>query len=101
MAISETQSIRMCPSCGSERTVYVQRGFAGNTDENDQFFTCEDCGQVTYEILSRSDRELRMHRFETGRRVKHAGWEYTVSRVLKVGLNESLVYLKPDMRGVG
>lgn len=98
MAVSDRETTRICPSCDSADTVHVQRGFAGNTDENDQFFTCRECGQVTYEIVCRSERELRMHRLEPGRKFKHAGWEYTVSRVLKVGLNESLVYLKPDPR---
>ena len=97
MAVSESQSTKICPSCGSERTVFVQRGYAGHTDGNDQFFTCEDCGLVTYEIVSCSERQLRLHRLEPGRKYRHAGWEYTVSRLLKVGLNETLVYLKPDM----
>jgi predicted RNA-binding Zn-ribbon protein involved in translation (DUF1610 family) len=98
MAVSETAATRTCPSCGSTDTVHVQRGFAGSTDETDQYFTCRECGLVTYEIVSRSERELRMHRLEPGRKFKHAGWDYTVSRVLKIGLNESLVYLKPDRR---
>lgn len=98
MAVSDAAVTKTCPACGSTHTVHVQRGFAGSTDENDQYYTCEECGLVTYEIVSRSERELRMHRLEPGRKVKHAGWDYTVSRVLKVGLNESLVYLKPDRR---
>lgn len=98
MAVSDQATIKTCPSCGSTDTLHVQRGFAGSTDEKDQFYTCQNCGQVTYEILARSERELKLHRFEPGRKVTHAGWEYTVSRVLKIGLNESLVYLKPDPR---
>lgn len=98
MAVTDKQIIRTCPACGSTETVHVQRGFAGPTDANDQFFTCESCGQVTYEIVSRSERELRMHRLEPGRKTKLAGWEYTIQRVLKIGLDESLVYLKPDIR---
>lgn len=98
MAVSDTSVTKTCPSCGSTDTVHVQRGYAGQTDESDQYFTCQTCGQVTYEIVSRSERELRMHRLEPGRKVKHAGWDYTVSRVLRIGLNESLVYLKPDQR---
>ena len=99
MAVSESQPSKICPSCGSERTLHVQRGYAGNTDENDQFFTCEECGLVTYEILSCSERDLRRHRLEPGRKFRHAGWEYTVARLLKVGLNETLVYLKADSPG--
>ena len=98
MAVSDRETIKVCPACGSSDTEHVQRGYAGNTDANDQFFTCLDCGLVTYEIVAKSERELRMHRLEPGRKFKHEGWEYTVSRVLKVGLNESLVYLKPDSK---
>jgi hypothetical protein len=76
-------------------TSFVQRGLAGATDERDQYFACRDCGRVTYEIVSRTARDLRMGRFEAGRAIKLAGDEYVVSRVLKVGLNESLVYVKP------
>ena len=73
----------------------VQRGFAGSTDDHNQYFTCNECGQVTFEILSRTPREIRVGRLDPGRQVRHEGVEYVVSRVLKVGLNESLVYLKP------
>jgi hypothetical protein len=65
------------------------------TDEHDQYFRCEECGRVTFEILSRTPREVRVGRLEPGRQVRHEGGEYVVSRVLKVGLNEHLVYLKP------
>jgi hypothetical protein len=87
--------LRQCPVCTSTHTTFVQRGFAGQTDERDQFFRCDECGRVTFEIVSRTPREIRVGRLEAGRQVKLAGEEYTVSRVLKVGLNESLVYVKP------
>jgi transposase-like protein len=93
LAIEQQQ--RTCPHCGSDNTTLVQRGYAGATDENDQFFTCEDCGRITYEILSRTPREIRIGRLEPGRTFRHDGADYVVSRVLKVGLNESLVYVKP------
>jgi hypothetical protein len=86
---------RTCPECGSDDTVLVQRGFAGTTDDHNQYFTCNACGKVTFEILSRTPREIRVGRLDPGRQVRHEGGEYVVSRVLKVGLNESLVYLKP------
>jgi hypothetical protein len=86
---------RRCPDCDSADTSLVQRGLTGTTDEHDQYFSCNTCGRVTWEILSRTPREVRVGRLETGRLVRHEGSEYTVSRVLKVGLNESLVYLKP------
>lgn len=86
---------RQCPQCNSSDTSYVQRGLAGATDERDQFFACNVCGRVTYEIVSRTPREIRIGRLEAGRQLRLAGFEYIVSRVLKVGLNESLVYVKP------
>jgi hypothetical protein len=79
----------------------TQRGLAGATDERDQYFACRDCGRVTYEIVSRTARELRMGRYESGRAVRLAGDDYIVSRVLKVGLNESLVYVKPAQAASG
>lgn len=86
---------RQCPQCGSSDTRYVQRGLAGATDERDQYFECTACGRVTYEIVSRTQREIRIGRLEAGRTVRLGDCLYTVSRVLKVGLNESLVYVKP------
>ena len=50
---------------------------------------------VTFEIISRTPREIRIGRLEMGRPVKLRGEDYTVARVLKVGLNESLVYVRP------
>jgi hypothetical protein len=91
----QQQQQRQCPHCGSSDTTFTQRGYTGPTDENDQFFACAACGRTTFEILSRSPREIRIGRLEPGRTIRHAGEEYTVSRVLKVGLNESLVYVKP------
>jgi uncharacterized Zn finger protein len=87
---------RRCPKCGNTETILVQRGLTGPTDERDQYFRCDECGRVTYEIVSRTQREVRMDRLEPGRQVKLAGEDYTVARVLKVGLNESLVYVKPS-----
>lgn len=98
MAGTDELPSKTCPFCGSTDTVFVQRGFAGTTDANDQFFTCSSCGLITYEIVACTERDIRMHRLEPGRRYKHAGWEYTVTRVLKIGNNESLVYLRPLQR---
>lgn len=86
---------RNCPHCGSDDTRLVQRGLAGNTDTHDQYFSCSECGKTTYEIVSRTPREIRVGRLEAGRHFRHEGSDYVVSRVLKVGLNESLVYVKP------
>ncbi len=87
---------RACPSCGSTSVEFVRRGFAGHTDAADQYFTCHECGRVTYEILSRNQREMRMDRIEPGRSIRHDGAEYTVSRVLRAGEDEMLVYVRPS-----
>lgn len=74
----------------------VQRGLAGLTDESDQYFRCLKCGRVTYEIVSRTEREVRASRISPGRSLRKRGSLYTVRRVLKVGMNEYLVYLRPE-----
>jgi hypothetical protein len=89
------QRERTCPKCGSAHTTFVQRGLAGVSDEHDQYFVCAECSQVTYEILSRTERQLRMERLEPGRSFKLRGLEYAVVRVLKAGLIENLVYVRP------
>ncbi len=90
-----TSGQRICPDCGSDRTILVQRGLAGLTDETNQYFRCEECGRVTFEILARTAREVRAARIEPGRTLREAGKLYRVRRVLKVGVNEYLVYLQP------
>ena len=91
------QPERLCPWCGSSATSLVQRGYTGPTDEVDQYFTCASCGKVTYELVAKTAREMRLGRFRAGSlyqdRANHT--RYQVSRVLKVGVNEYLVYLKP------
>ena len=84
-----------CPACGGENIHRVHRGYAGQADTPDQYITCADCGETTYEIISRSERDLRVDRLEPGRRFKYEGADYIVSRVLKVGLDEALVYVRP------
>ena len=92
MADEET---RVCPACGSTDIILVQRGLTGPTDEADQYFECRACGRVTYEIVSRTEREVRIGRLAAGRVVRERGELYVIRRVLKVGLNEYLVYLRP------
>lgn len=91
------QPDRLCPWCGSDATRLVQRGYTGPTDEVDQYYTCDSCGKITYELIAKTAREMRMGRFRTGGvyqdRTHHT--RYLVNRVLKVGINEYLVYLKP------
>lgn len=88
---------RLCPWCDSADTVLVQRGYTGPTDEINQYFHCKKCNKVTYEIVSKTAREMRLGRFHAGGVYKDMahGTRYQVNRVLKVGINEYLLYLKP------
>jgi len=97
MAIQALQFERRCPWCGSAQTQLVQRGYTGPTDEVDQYYTCHHCGKVTYELIAKTAREMRLGRFRAGGVYKDSVHQtrYQVSRVLKVGLNEYLIYLKP------
>src|SRR5688500_9302152 len=92
-----SQADRHCPWCGSAATRLVQRGYTGPTDEVDQYFTCAECGKVTYELVAKTAREMRLGRFRAGGVYQDRANQtrYHVSRVLKVGINEYLVYLKP------
>lgn len=88
---------RRCPWCGSTNTRLVQRGYTGPTDEVDQYFTCGDCAKVTYELVAKTAREMRFGRYRPGGVYRDHAHQtrYHVSRILKVGLNEYLIYLKP------
>lgn len=88
---------RTCPWCGSADVTLVTRGFAGLTDERDQYFTCAACGRVTYEMVSKTAREVRMERFKAGDTYndRRNRTRYRITRVLRVGTNETLVYLRP------
>ena len=88
---------RRCPWCGSYDTRLIQRGYTGPTDEVDQYFTCNACNKVTYELVAKTAREMRLGRFRAGGvyRDHTHHTRYNISRVLRVGLNEYLIYLKP------
>lgn len=88
---------RECPWCGSSNTSFFKRGLTGPTDERDQYITCHECGRLTYEIVSRTSRDMRVGQFRAGGTFRdHARQtKYTISRVLKVGMNEFLLYVKP------
>jgi len=88
---------RACPWCGSDQVALVARGFAGLTDERDQYFTCMSCGRVTFEMVSKTAREVRMERFKAGDTYNDRAnrTRYRITRVLRVGGNETLVYLRP------
>jgi transposase-like protein len=87
---------RVCPDCGSENVEVTQRGFAGQTDERHQFFRCLDCDRLTYEILSRNAREMKLDRVENGDVLEADGHTYRVRRILKIGIDEHLLYVRAD-----
>lgn len=89
---------RFCPHCGSNDVRFVQRGYAGLTDAAHQYVACDACGKTTYEILSRTERELRIERLEPGATFRFEGAEYRVKRILRAGLNELLVYVDPIIK---
>ena len=93
----ESSETRRCPWCDSYETSLVHRGYTGPTDEVNQYFTCSNCKKVTYELIAKSAREMRLGRFRAGGiyRDQNNQTRYLVSRVLKVGINEYLVYLRP------
>jgi DNA-directed RNA polymerase subunit RPC12/RpoP len=93
----ENEEGRECPWCGSRDTSFFKRGLTGPTDERDQYITCNRCGRLTYEIVSRTGRDMRVGQFRAGGtfRDNSRQTKYTINRVLKVGLNEFLLYLKP------
>ncbi len=93
----QPEAHRRCPWCGSAETRFVQRGYTGPTDEVDQYFTCASCGKVTYELVAKTAREMRLGRFHAGGVYQDRAnkTRYHVNRVLKVGINEYLIYLKP------
>ncbi|GBD16154.1 hypothetical protein HRbin26_01049 [bacterium HR26] len=88
---------RQCPVCGSTETTLVRRGFIGPTDERDQYLRCQQCGRVTYEILSRSPREVRAQGLAPGQTVTIAGQRYVIRQLLRAGPNEYLVYVRLQM----
>jgi hypothetical protein len=96
-AMQAIQTERRCPWCGSQEIDHVQRGYTGPTDEVNQYFTCRTCGKVTYELIAKTAREMKLGRYHAGGVYKDAAHQtrYTVTRVLKVGVNEYLIYLKP------
>jgi len=93
----QPQPHRRCPWCGSVETRLVHRGYTGPTDEVNQYFTCASCGKVTYELVAKTAREMRLGRYHAGGiyQDRASKTRYHVHRVLKVGINEYLIYLKP------
>ncbi len=91
---------RECPWCGSSDTVYVLRGFTGPTDDRNQYIVCNACDRLTWEIISKTVRDMRLGQFRAGGVYRDSARQtkYTITRVLKVGLNEALLYVKPIFR---
>lgn len=87
---------RICPDCGSEHIQVTNRGYAGKTDERHQFFVCLDCGRTTYEILSWTARDMKLERVSTGDVIEAGGHPYRILRILKIGLDEHLIYVRAD-----
>lgn len=89
-----------CPWCGSTDTLHVQRGFVGATDDRNQFLSCNACDRVTFEIISKTVRDMRVGQFRAGGIYRDVARQtrYRITRVLKVGLNECLLYVKPEIR---
>lgn len=87
---------RECPWCGSKDTVFVQRGLAGGQESNHQYILCHDCEKVTYDIVSLSNRDIRINRYHSGGEYRDAVNQarYTIYRMLKVGFDEFLLYLR-------
>jgi len=78
----------------------VHRGFVGPTDERNQYLKCRACDRLTYEIISRTVRDMRVGQFRAGGTYRDTASQtrYTITRVLKVGMNECLLYVKPLIR---
>lgn len=94
---------RACPWCASQSVQFVQRGYAGLTDERDQYLVCSACHTTTYEIVAKTSREMRLGRYKPGDiyQDRSQSTRYTIVRVLRSGTNEFLVYLKPLQERAG
>lgn len=97
MLSSTVNPMRACPWCGADNLAFTSRGYTGPTDEVDQYFTCNSCHKPTFEIVAKSAREMRLGRYRAGGVYKEPSTRdrYTIRRILKVGVNEFLIYLEP------
>lgn len=94
---TKDRQARDCPWCGASDVELVQRGYTGPTDEPDQYFTCNACDKLTYELVSRTTRQTRLGRYRVGGIFKDPKHQttYRITRILKVGFDEYLLHLKP------
>ncbi len=88
---------RQCPWCSGTDTVFVQRGLAGGGNSKDQYTLCNECGRPTFDIVVVGDRQIRLNRFQVGAEYKDSTHRtrYTIYRMLKVGFDEFLLYVRP------
>ena len=58
---------------------------------------CNACGKTTYQLIAKTAREMRLGRYKPGDvyQDRQQNTRYTINRVLRVGQNEFLIYLKP------
>jgi hypothetical protein len=101
--VRQESANRVCPWCESPKVRFVQRGYAGLTDERDQYVICDACKKTAYEIVAKSSREMRLGRYKPGDiyQDRTQNTRYAISRVLRSGANEFLVYLKPIVEKAG
>ena len=92
--------VRRCPWCNSGDTHHTLRGYVGPSNDRDQYLTCNQCRRVTYEIVSRTPRDIRMGQFQVGDiwRDHARQTKYVITRILKAGASETLLYVRPIVR---
>jgi len=95
--VSTVPSDRFCPWCGSADTVLVLRGFAGVTDERNQYVICKSCERQAYEMIALTAWDMRLGRYQAGGTYtdRPTRSKYEITRVLKTGNNEFLLYVRP------
>jgi hypothetical protein len=93
-------SNRRCPWCNSDDTRHTLRGYVGQSNDRDQYLTCNRCRRLTYEIVSRTPRDIRLGQFQVGDLWRdHARQtQYVITRILKAGASETLLYVRPVVR---
>lgn len=73
------------------------RSLAGGQESRNQFLRCHDCGRTIYEIVALAGREVRLGRYQSGGEYRDPvqRGRYTIYRMLKIGFDEYLLYLRP------
>lgn len=88
---------RECPWCGGRDTEHVMRSLASGQESRNQYLRCHDCGRTTYEIVALTGREVRLGRYQAGGEYRdpEQRTRYDIYRMLKIGFDEYLLYLRP------